>query len=86
MKKYRSPLQVFGAILFVLSIITFAISLLLCCIGKDSGIIPLFISLLLMFIAYKTFIAGKYNTERHYGAKYKRYEDENIYKDTQKKD
>ncbi len=84
MRKYHSPLQIFGTILFILSVITFIISLIFCALGKDEGIIPLFVSLLIMFIAYKAYVSGKYKTEQHYGAKYKKDDDENIYHDYRK--
>ena len=87
MKKYRSPLHIFGFILMLISTIAFIVSMILCYIEKIEGIIYAFVSLILFLIALKCYNKGKIKTESHYGNdSTNRNEDENIYKDTQKKD
>lgn len=87
MKKYRSPLHIFGFLLIIFSIIAFLVSMVLCYIGENKGIISLFISLFVFFIGYKTYNRGKLQTEKHFGNDNKnKDEDENIYIDTLKKD
>ena len=87
MKKYRSALQIFGSILLIISIIAFIVSMILCYIGETKGIISIFISLILFLIGYNAYNKGKIQTEKYFGNDNKnKDEDENIYKDTLKKD
>ena len=85
-KKYRSALQTFGSILLIISIIAFIVSMILCYIGETKGIISIFISLFLFLIGYNAYNKGKIQTEKHFGNDNNKDEDENIYKDTLKKD
>ena len=87
MKKYRSPLHIFGFLLIIFSIVAFIVSMVLCYIGENKGLISLFISLIVFFIGYKIYNRGKIQTENHFGNDNRnKNEDENIYKDTVKKD
>ncbi len=87
MKKYHSPLQIFGTALLIISIVAFIVSMILCYIGEIKGVITIFISLFLFYIGYKTYDKGKIKTENHFGNdNLNKEEDENIYMDTVKKD
>lgn len=89
MKRKPCFLEILGRFLIVISVALFIISLIECYVGNDKGVFKIFIALFIFFIGYKIFYFGKSITDRRLGNDNHGEDlndDENIYKDTLKKD